>query len=75
MYIHIYIYLYIYLYIYIYIFFDFLVCWQKLAQNDKKLCVTLYISGTIHHMIVICHTPHLRKNTSYDHDFWYTCVK
>ena len=23
----------------------------------------------------MCHTPYLRKHTSYDHDFWYTsCV-
>ena len=27
---------------------------QKMAQNDKKICVTDHISGTIHHMIVIC---------------------
>ena len=26
---------------------------QKMARNDKKLSVTLHISGSIHHMIVI----------------------
>ena len=26
---------------------------QKMVQKDKKFCVTLHISGTIHHMIVI----------------------
>ena len=26
---------------------------QKMAQNDKKFCVTHQISGTIYHMIVI----------------------
>ena len=29
---------------------------QKIAQNDKNLSVVLDISGTIHHMIVICGT-------------------
>ena len=32
---------------------------QKMAQNDKKFCLTLY----------------LRNCTSYDCGFWYTCVK
>ena len=27
--------------------------WQKMAQNDKKFVVSLCISGTIHHIIVI----------------------
>ena len=41
--------------------FDFLgvsgVEGQKMAQNDKKiLSVMVHISGTIHHMIVICGT-------------------
>ena len=26
---------------------------QKMAQSDKKFCVSLQISGTVHHMIVI----------------------
>ena len=33
---------------------------QKVAQNDKKFC---------------CLTLYLRNCTSYDCDFWYTCVK
>ena len=24
---------------------------------------------------IICHTPYLRNNLAYDHDFWRTCVK
>ena len=32
---------------------------QKMAQNDKKFCCTLY----------------LRKHTSYDCGFWHTCIK
>ena len=40
--------------------FDFLGCKggkrAKLARNDKKLSVVLDISGTIHHMIIICGT-------------------
>ena len=32
---------------------------QKMAQNDKKICITSY----------------LRNFTSYDCGFWYTCVK
>ena len=32
---------------------------QKMAQNDRKLCLTLY----------------LRNCTTYDCGFWYTCVK
>ena len=34
--------------------------WQKMTQNDRKLCV-------LH--------PYLRKRTPYDRDFWYTCIK
>ena len=33
---------------------------QKMDQNDKNC---------------ICCTPYLRKHTSYDCDFWYTCAK
>ena len=33
---------------------------QKMAQNDKKY---------------VCCTPYCMKHTSYDCDFWYTCVK
>ena len=33
---------------------------QKMSQNDKKLCLS---------------HPYIRKHTSYDRDFWYTCVK
>ena len=45
-------------------YFKILIFWvvmglkgQKMAQNDKKFCLTLY----------------LRNCTSYDCDFWYTC--
>ena len=35
--------------------------WQKIAQNDKKLCLSRFISQEHH--------------TSYDCHLWYTCVK
>ena len=37
---------------------------QKIVQNDKKLFVMLYISGTIHHMIVIYDTDVENDNIS-----------
>ena len=47
-------------------FFKILIFWvfrgvkrQKMVENDKKFCLTLYT----------------RKRTSYDCGFWYTCVK
>ena len=47
------------LYVFFQIFILTVVSWvkgQKMAQNDKKLSVALHISGSIHHMIVICGT-------------------
>ena len=29
---------------------------QKIAQNDKNVSVVHHISGTMHHMIIICGT-------------------
>ena len=29
---------------------------QKIAQNDKNVSVAPHISGTMHHMIIICGT-------------------
>ena len=51
-------------YTYIFIFFKMLIFWivrqvkgQKMVQHEKKImCVALHISGTIHHMIIICGT-------------------
>ena len=37
---------------------------QKMAQNDKKFCLSLRIPGTIHHMIVIFDTHELNDNIS-----------
>ena len=34
---------------------------QKMVQNDKKFCLSLHISGTIYHMIVIYGT-HVQNN-------------
>ena len=54
--------------VFFFIFSKLLIFWvirqvkgQKMAQNDRKLCLS--------------HTQYLRKHTSYDHGFWYTNVK
>ena len=56
--------------------FDFLgvsgVKGQKMAQNDKKiLSVMVHISGTIHHMIVICGTQVWNNNSAFRSFFYF----
>ena len=71
-------------------FFEILIFWavrevkgQKIAQNDKTLCLLCFIS---HYPLwkgkkcskmrknYVCHAPYLKKRTSYDFHLWYTCV-
>ena len=44
---------------------------KKMTQNNKKLCLSHSISQESH---IWCLTAYLRNHTSYDSDFWYTCV-
>ena len=44
-------------------FFNITIFWvvsgvkgEKMAENNKKICVVLHILGAIYHMIVICGT-------------------
>ena len=39
------------------------------TKKGKKLL------GMKNNNYIICHTPYLRNNLAYDHDFWRTCVK
>ena len=71
-------------------FFEILIFWavrevkgQKIAQNDKTLCLLCFIS---HYPLwkgkkcskmrknYVCHAPYLKKRTSYDFHLWYICV-
>ena len=56
-------------------FLGLLIKGQKVVQNDKKLCLSGSTRKSKMTKNSVHCTPDLRKHTSYDCDFRYTCVK
>ena len=52
---------------------------QKIAKNDKKICVALdndnISPGKMLKKNFVCHALYLKDHKSYDLHLWHTCVK